>query len=147
MPTDKMRTLDAIRTEFNNIDFNEAILLTFAFRDFGDQHQIAFDIDLAEYDPSLRNPSGTYSWSYKPITLTFLHCFIVGMEIDAIFGHAAGHTMDTGNCSALEEWKWTLVEMHPDSDVREYLHFRLELCAPSGVVNIVAKDFRLIARA
>jgi hypothetical protein len=141
------RTLDLIKEEFNTIDFHDALFGGLSLERAGAEEQVRIPIKMCHCDMARMDDRGYYKNEFTPSLLTFRHCFIIRMEVDLVFRRQASDSVDGAECFSLSEWKWTLVEMAigkaPYTSLEGYLHFRIELCAPAGVIDIVAKDFVL----
>lgn len=89
---------------------------------------------------------GTEANMWRPATMVFLGCAALNVDFDFWAKEACGDTIDEGSCTGDAEVVVAL--LHEHHGVREGVQplstltaFTINLCSPSGLVRVVARDF------
>ncbi len=83
-------------------------------------------------------------WIHSPAILTFLRCNSIKLDVDLENKKYCADHIFLAEVIDSSNWKAELAIADPHHDYSAYLHFRIELCAPSGTIEVLAEDFELV---
>ncbi len=135
------QTKDSMQ-RFNAIPWHDSKLVGLSFYRAGEEEQVKVSLELLGESGAL-----------TPAELTFRECAYVEANVYLEAKRMCSDDIADAECNPVSEWKKAISEPSPydvirgDRHLEGHLHFRISLCPPGGVIDILAKDFVLASAA
>lgn len=132
---------ESIRQRFSAIRWHDSVLHDPIFLRVGKEQRVRIPLEL---DVRPRVPGSSHEPIYELHTITFMRTNRIKMDVDLECKRDCSDQVFSGEMIEPSVWKDKIVKEDPYNDYSTYLHFRIELCAPSGTIEILAEDFELV---
>jgi hypothetical protein len=132
------QTKDATMQRFNKIPWHDSKLVGLSFYRAGEEEQVKISLELLGGGGAL-----------TPAQVTFRECAYLQAEVYLEAKRMCSDDIADAECALSSDWKKAISEPSPydvirgDRGLEVYLHFRITLCPPGGMIDILAKDFVL----
>lgn len=127
---------DSTMQRFNAISWHDSKLLGLCFYR-KDLHEV---VKMSLQLPDERG-------ALKPVDMIFHGSTYTALEVDLEGKSQCSDDISEANCAAESDWLRTLSAKNPHDSFEGFLHFKIGLIPPGGVINILAKDFVLAPAA
>ena len=122
---------DAIVQRFNAMRWHDTKLLGLSFyRTIEDEEEVKISLSFL----------GNNGWQ-APSDLIFRESTLIDMQLDLEGKSVCSDSIASAFCSVSSDWIKTLSEQNPHDNFEGYLHFKISMIPPGGVINILGKDF------
>lgn len=125
--------MTTITQRFNAVRWHDSKLLAMCICREGQEELVKLSLQLLENDRTL-----------KAYELKFRNSTYVKMELDLDGKNQCSDDISDAECMSDSEWLRALSTEHPYDHFDGYLHFRIDLIPPGGVLHVLAKDFSLV---
>lgn len=136
------QTKDSAVQRFNAMPWHDSKLVGFSFYRAGEEEQVKISLELSDESGAL-----------TPAEITFRECAYVEAKVYLEAKRMCSDDIADAECNRSSDWKKDVSNPGPydvirgDRHLEGYLHFRISLCPPGGIIDILAKDFVLASEA
>jgi hypothetical protein len=85
--------------------------------------------------------------SLAPSVVIFMDCVYAETEMYLAAKRVCSDDIASGTCYVSSQWIKSVAEKYPHDTFDGYLHFRIHLIEPGGMLNVLAKDFSILRHA
>ena len=120
-------------TRFNAIQWHDSKLLGLSFRRVNSEDETAISAELQTDRNAL-----------EPARIVLLGCTYIELVVDLDGKRACADDISSAACYMDSDWTRNLKQQNPHDNFDGYLHFRITLIPPGGIINLLARDFEVV---